>query len=341
MDAEEPSPKPRLFLTRRIPDSGLALIRKVFAVVGGEEDRPLERASLRRGVVGADAVLCLLTETIDGPIMDAAGAQLRVISNMAVGVDNVDLAAATERGILVTNTPGVLTGATADLTWALILSTVRRVTEGDRAVREGRFHRWSPFMLLGRDLTGLTLGIVGMGRIGQAVATRALGWDLNVIYTRPSGPLSADQMPPGARWEFRAQLEELLRDADIVSLHVPLLPETRHLIGARELALMRPGSYLINAARGPVVDEAALVQALERGPLAGAGLDVYEREPDLARGLVDLPNVTLLPHLGSATIETRGRMAELAALNAIAAVRGEAVPHLVNPEARRAHQFAS
>jgi glyoxylate reductase len=328
MDAE----RPRLFLTRRIPDPGLALIREAFAVIGGEKDRPLGRESLLHGVAGADALLCLLTETIDGAVMDAAGPRLRVISNMAVGVDNVDVAAATARGILVTNTPGVLTDATADLTWALILSTVRRVAEGDRMVREGRFERWSPFMLLGRDVAGSTLGIVGMGRIGQAVARRAAGWDMRVIYTRKSGPLAAGRTPTGARWGFHAELDELLAEADIVSLHVPLLPETRHLIGARELALMRSGSYLINTARGPVVEEAALVEALKSGHLAGAGLDVYEYEPRLATGLADLPNATLLPHLGSATVETRGRMAELAARNAIAAVRGEPVPHAVNPE---------
>ena len=342
MDAE----RPRLFLTRRIPDPGLVLIREAFVVTGGEKDRPLARESLLRGVAGADALLCLLTETIDGAVMDAAGPRLRVISNMAVGVDNIDVAAATARGILVTNTPGVLTDATADLTWALILSTVRRVAEGDRMVREGRFELWSPFMLLGRDVAGVTLGIVGMGRIGQAVARRAAGWDMRVIYTRTSGPLAARQIPAGVRWEYRAELDELLAEADVVSLHVPLLPETRHLIGARELALMRPGSYLINTARGPVVDEAALVEALKSGHPAGAGLDVYEQEPRLAPGLVDLPSATLLPHLGSATVETRGRMAELAALNAIAAVRGKPIPHAVNPEvlhaeARRAERVRS
>ncbi len=332
MDAQEPRLKPRLFLTRRIPDPGLVLIREAFTVTGGEEDAPLERESLLRGVAGADALLCLLTETVDAAVMDAAGPQLRVISNMAVGVDNVDVGAATARGILVTNTPGVLTEATADLTWALILSTVRRVTEGDRMVRQGRFELWSPFMLLGRAVAGSTLGIVGMGHIGQAVARRAVGWDMRVVYTRTSGPLPAGQAPTEARWEFRAELDDLLGEADIVTLHVPLLPKTRHLIGARELALMRPGSYLINTARGPVVDEVALVEALRSGHLAGAGLDVYEQEPRLASGLADLPNATLLPHLGSATVETRGRMAQLGALNAIAAVRGESVPHAVNPE---------
>jgi glyoxylate reductase len=310
----------------------MALIKNAFLVTGGDEDRPLERDALLRGAAGAEVILCLLTETIDGAVMDAAGPQLRVISNMAVGVDNIDVAAATARGILVTNTPGVLTDATADLAWALILSTVRRVAEGDRMVREGRFERWSPFMLLGRSVAGATLGIVGMGRIGQAVARRALGWDMKVAYTRSSGPLPAADVPAGAVWEYRATLDSLLAEADIVSLHVPLTPDTRHLIGPRELALMKPGSYLVNTARGPVVDETALVEALRSGHLGGAGLDVYEREPELAPGLAVLPNATLLPHLGSATVETRGRMAELAALNAIAAVRGEPVPHPVNPE---------
>ncbi len=332
MDAEQPPLKPRLFLTRRIPDPGLLLIRDAFVVSGGEEDQALGPEALLRGVVGVDAVLCLLTETVDSGVMDAAGPRLKVISNMAVGVDNIDVEAATSRRILVTNTPGVLTDATADLTWALILSTVRRVVEGDRMVREGRFQRWSPFMLLGRSVAGATLGIVGMGRIGRAVATRALGWDMKVIYTRRSGALPSGQVPAGAAWEFRADLDDLLRQADIVSLHIPLLPETRHMIGRRELALMKAGSYLINTARGPAVDEAALVEALESGHLGGAGLDVYEREPELAAGLSGLSNVVLLPHLGSATVETRGRMAELAALNAIAAVRGEPVPHPVNPE---------
>jgi glyoxylate reductase len=352
MDAR--AEKPRLFLTRRIPEPGMVLIREAFDVTGGEEDRPLERDALLRGAAGAEVLLCLLTETIDGAVMDAAGPSLRVISNMAVGVDNIDVAAATARGILVTNTPGVLTDATADLAWALILSTVRRVVEGDSMVREGRFQRWSPFMLLGRSVAGATLGIVGMGRIGQAVARRAAGWDMKVIYTRASGPLPAAQAPagapgaagaaapsvtgagigaaPAAAWQYRVSLDDLLREADIVSLHVPLTADTRHLIGARELALMKPGAYLINTARGPVVDEVALVEALRGGHLGGAGLDVYEREPELAPGLVALPNAVLLPHLGSATVETRGRMAELAALNAIAAVRGEPVPHPVNPE---------
>lgn len=324
--------KPRLLLTRRIPEPGQSLAHELFIVTGGRDDRLLDRDSLLKGVRGVDAVLCLLTETIDADVMDAAGERLRVISNMAVGYDNIDVPAATARGILVTNTPGVLTDATADLTWTLILSVMRRVVEGDRMVREGRFERWSPFMLLGRAVAGATLGIVGMGRIGQAVARRAAGWDMRVLYTERSGPLAPSRVPAGASWEYRADLESVLREADIVSLHVPLDPSTRHLIGARELALMRPGSFLVNTSRGPVVDERALVEALAGGHLGGAGLDVYEFEPHLTPGLAELSNVVLLPHLGSATVETRGRMAELAVRNAIAALRGGPVENLVNPD---------
>jgi glyoxylate reductase len=311
------------------------LVRDAFEVIGGEEDRAPTRGELLRGVAGVDAVLCLLTETIDEEVMQAAGPRLRVISNMAVGYDNVDVEEASKRGILVTNTPGVLTDATADLTWALILGAARRVVEGDLMVREGRFGEWSPFMLLGRAVAGAALGIVGMGRIGQAVARRSLGFDMRVLYTRPSGPLAPDSVPAGAPWEYRPDLAGVLSEAGIVSLHVPLTERTHHLIGARELALMKPGSYLVNTSRGPVVHEAALVESLREGHLGGAGLDVYEHEPHLAAGLAELDNVVLLPHLGSATVETRGRMGELAARNAIAAVRGQEVTHIVNPQVLR------
>jgi glyoxylate reductase len=324
--------KPRLFLTRRIPEPGFALAHELFEVTGGDEDRALPRDLLLAGIPGARALLCLLSEVIDGPVMDAAGGELRVISNMAVGFDNIDVKAATERGIVVTNTPGVLTDATADLTWSLMLAVARRTVEGDGMVRQEVPWRWAPFLLLGRAVAGATLGIVGMGRIGQAVARRALGWDMKVVYTRTGGPLAVDQVPPGATWEYKATLDDLLREADFVSLHVPLTPETHHLIGARELALMRPGSFLVNAARGPVVDEAALLQALQSGHLGGAALDVYEREPEVTEGLKQLANTVLLPHLGSATVETRGVMSEVAVRNALAAVRGEAPAYMVNPE---------
>lgn len=324
--------KPHLFMTRRIPEPGHSLALELFTVTGGEEDRPLDRDLLLRGVPGSDALLCLLSERIDGEVMDTAGSRLKVISTMAVGYDNIDVPAATERGILVTNTPGVLTDATADLAWAMILGVTRRIVEGDRMVREGRFEQWGPFLLLGRAVAGRTLGIIGMGRIGQAVARRALGWDMPVVYTRRTGPLAPDLVPSGGSWEYRSSVDAVLAEADIVSLHVPLTESTRHLIGARELGLMRPGSFLVNTARGLVVDEGALVEALRNGHLGGAALDVYEREPELAPGLADLQNVLLLPHLGSATLETRGKMSEIAVRNAIAAIRGEPVPHMVNPE---------
>ncbi len=325
--------RPRLFLTRRIPEPGFSLAHELFDVVGGDEDCALPRERLLAGIPGAQALLCLLSEAIDGSVMDAAGGDLKVVSNMAVGFDNIDVAAATARGIVVTNTPGVLTDATADLTWSLILGVARRVVEGDAMVRQEVPWRWAPFLLLGRAVAGSTLGIVGMGRIGQAVARRALGWDMKVVYTRASGPVPADQVPAGAAWEYRDDLDELLREADYVSLHVPLTPETKYLIGPRELALMKPGAFLINAARGPVVDETALVEALRSGHLGGAGLDVYEREPQLMPGLRELPNTVLLPHLGSATVETRGVMSEVAVRNALAAVAGERPAYVVNPEA--------
>ena len=324
--------KPRLFLSRLIPEPGLRLVREAFEVIGGTEDRPATREELLANIGDVDAMLCLLTEPVDKDVIAAAGPRLKVISNMAVGFDNIDVAAATARGIVVTNTPGVLTEATADLTWTLILSLSRRVVEGDRLVREGQFPPWGPFVLLGKEVSGATLGIVGMGRIGQAVARRAMGFGMRILYAEHSGPLSDAQVPCGARWEYRESLEDVLRESDIVTMHVPLNAETRHLIGEREFRVMREGSFLINTSRGPVVDEAALVEALRSGHIGGAGLDVYEREPELAPGLVEFDNVVLLPHLGSGTVETRGRMAEMAAQNAIAVVRGEPAPSVVNPE---------
>ncbi|GAB4258878.1 MAG: D-glycerate dehydrogenase [Thermoleophilia bacterium] len=332
--AVEPGPagaRPVVYVTRLIPEPGLRLLAEIFAVTGNREDRTPAREEIAEGLAQADAVVSTLRERIDAELLARAGTRLRVISNMAVGYDNIDVAAATERGILVTNTPGVLTETTADLAWALILGASRRVAEGDRMMRAGGFHGWTPTMLLGRDVYGKTLGIVGMGAIGRAVARRALGFDMRVLYTNRSGPLGADAVPAGARWEHRPALRDLLSEADIVSLHVPLTEATHHLLGRAELALMKPGAVLVNTARGPVVDEAALVEALRSGHLGAAGLDVYEDEPRPAPGLVDLPNTLLLPHLGSASVETRGRMAELAARNAIAAVTGGRVPHPVNP----------
>jgi glyoxylate reductase len=264
-------------------------------------------------VDGCEGLLCLLTDRIDAEFL-ARARELRIVANLAVGTDNVDLAAARARGIAVSNTPDVLTDATADLAFALLLATARRLPWADRYVRGGGFTGWRPDLGLGLDVTERTLGIVGYGRIGRAVAERARGFRMEVIWCS-----HGDGVP----------LDELLARSDFVSLHAPLKLETRHLIGARELRLMRPHAVLVNTARGPLVDEAALVRALREGWIAGAGLDVFEREPALTPGLADLPQVVLAPHVGSATPATRARMAEIAAQNLIAALRGEPIPNRV------------
>jgi glyoxylate reductase len=317
----------RVFITQPIPEPGPSLVASACdAVLMNPENRVLSRDELRAGVAGCEAVLCLLTDTVDESVLEAARG-CRVFANMAVGFNNVDLAAATRRGIMVTNTPGVLTEATADLTWALILGVARRVAEGDREMRAGRFPGWGPLYMLGGDVTGRTLGLVGPGRIAQAVAARAAGFRMTVLYhgRRPSPEMEA----LGGRL---VSLDELLAGSDFVSLHTPLSPATRHLIDARALATMKPSAYLINTARGPVVDEPALVEALRSGRIAGAGLDVYEDEPRMAKGLADCPNALLLPHLGSATHATRAAMARMAAENLVAALEGRRPPNLLNPE---------
>lgn len=317
----------RVYITRPIPEPGPSLLADVAdSVEMSPHDRPATAEELREGVKGRDAVLCLLTERIDAEILDAARG-CRIIANMAVGYNNVDVATATRLGIMVTNTPGILTEATADLAWTLILGVARRVVEGDQEMRAGRYPGWGPLYMLGGDVTGATLGLVGPGRIATAVAERAAGFRMKVLYSgrRPSPGLDA----LGA---VDVPLDQLLRESDFVSLHVPLSAETRHLIDAAALAKMKPTSYLINTARGPVVDEAALVEALKAGRIAGAGLDVYEDEPKMADGLAECPNTVLLPHLGSATIATRAAMARMAAENVVAALQGRRPPNLVNPE---------
>jgi len=320
----------RIVITRPIPEPGPGLVAKVASdVVANREDRPLSPEELRRIVAGADGVLCLLTDAIDADVLDAA-AGCRVFANMAVGYNNVDVAAATARGILVTNTPGVLTECTADLTWALILGVARRVAEGDVEMRAGRFPGWGPLYLLGGDVAGATLGLVGPGRIAAAVARRAAGFGMRLLYhgRRPSPALEAIGATGVA-------LDRLLNESDFVSLHVPLSDETRHLIGAEALGRMKRSAYLINTSRGPVVDERALVAALQEGTIAGAGLDVYEDEPRMADGLAECSNALLLPHLGSATLGTRAAMSRIAAENLVAALEGGRPPNLVNPEAWR------
>jgi glyoxylate reductase len=320
--------KPKIYVTRRLPQPALDRIQEVFEMAINPDDRVLTKAEIVASVRGQDALLCLLTDTIDAEIMDAE-TNLRVLSNYAVGYNNVDVEAATARKLPVTNTPGVLTETSADLAFTLILSVARRVAEADKFTRDGKFHGWGPMMLLGHDVYGKTLGIVGLGRIGMATARRARGFGMNLLYTSrtPKPDAEADL---GAS---RVELDELLRESDFVSVHVPLSDETTHMIGARELSLMKPNAFLINTARGPIVDEAALVTALRDGSIAGAGLDVYEREPALEPGLMELDNTVLLPHVASATIETRTKMAMLAAENAIAVIEGRTPAHLVNPEA--------
>jgi glyoxylate reductase len=292
-------------------------------------DEPLDRREMLRLIRGCDGVVTQLAERVDGEVFDAAGPGLRVVSNYAVGFNNIDVAEATRRGITVCNTPGVLTEATADITWALILAVARRVAEGDAMVRRGQWTGWAPSQLLGGDLMGRTLVIVGAGRIGYAVARRgARGWDMPVVY------VSREKKPDwertlGAR---RMELEEALAVGDVVSLHTPLTEATRYLLDGRRLGMMKRSAYLVNTARGPVVDEAALVVALREGKIAGAGLDVYEREPELAAGLAGCDNAVLLPHLGSATHGTRAAMSDLAARNLLAVLRGDQPPHAVNPD---------
>lgn len=314
------SAAPTFAVSNRLPEPALEALRAAGDVRLDEREEAIPRADLLALVAGADAVLTLLHDRIDAELLDAAGPQLRCVANVAVGYDNVDVAAATERGILVTNTPGVLDDATADLTLALLLATARRVVEGDRLVRSGRPWAWGMHFMLGSDLRGKRLGIVGLGGIGAKVAERARAFGMEIAYhsRRPAPAEVAERL--GAE---RMPLEQLLASSAVVSLHCPLTPQTRHLIGAAELERMKPGAILLNAARGPVVDEAALAAALAAGEIAAAGLDVYEREPQVEPGLLGLDNVVLAPHLGSATVETRSAMAELAAGNAISVLGGQ------------------
>jgi glyoxylate reductase len=316
--------KPRIVVTRRLPDEALELLGAASDMWLSPHDRPLTEDELHEAVAGADAAVTMLHDRVDGPFLDAAGRRLRCVANVAVGYDNVDVAAAHEHGVTVTNTPGVLTGATADLAMALILMATRRLGEGERLVRSGQSWAWHMFFCLGTGLQGKTLGVIGLGAIGRATARRARAFGMEIVYHgRRRAPSEVEAELGGAR---RLELDELLSTADVVSIHSPLTPETHHMIDARRLSLMRPDAYLVNTARGPIVDEAALVRALRERQIAGAGLDVFEREPEIEPGLRELENVVLIPHLGSATIETRTAMAMLAAENAIAVVRGEAPP---------------
>jgi glyoxylate reductase len=322
----------RILVTQHIPGAGLALLRHAAGVALEINPSPgaiWSPEELRARLPGHDYVLCLLTDRMDAAALEA-GARgtpaLRLVANMAVGHNNIDLETARRLGILVTNTPGVLTESTADFTWALILAVTRRIPEADRFTRAGRFTGWQPLLLLGMELAGKTLGIVGMGRIGQAVARRAVGFGLLVLYA------SHQRLPPEEERQLHATfapLEEVLRRSDILSLHIPATPETYHLLNAKTLALMKPGGYLVNTARGSVVDEAALVAALESGHLQGAALDVFEHEPAIHHALLQMEQVVLAPHIASATSETRALMATTAAQNILAHLGGQTPPNLV------------
>ena len=321
----------KVFVTARLPEEVLSRIAGDHEVHIHTQDIPLERKKLLESIGDVDGLLCTLTDRVDRELLELGG-RLRIIANSGVGFDHIDIEEATRRGIPVTNTPGVLTDATADLTFALILAAARRVVEGDRMVKSGEFKFWAPFHFLGVEVAGKTLGIIGMGRIGQAVAKRAAGFDMKVIYwSRVRREPAFEQALKVSFTSF----DDLLRESDFISLHVPLRPETRHLIGARELSMMKASACLINAARGPVVDEKALVAALRSGQIRSAGLDVYENEPELSPGLAELNNAVLLPHMGSATIETRTRMAHMACDNLLAGLAGERPPNCINWELLR------
>jgi glyoxylate reductase len=325
------SGKPPILISRELPAEVLDLARARADVDLHTGPNPLPQAELVARLKGRRGLVCLITDTIDDTVLGACP-DLRVVANVAVGFNNIDVAAATRRGVVVTNTPDVLTETTADFAWALLMAVARRVVEADRYVRDGKWKQWELMLLLGGDVHGKTLGVVGFGRIGRAVARRASGFGMRVLY---SDAVPAD---PALERELRARrvaLPELLREADFVTLHTPLIPETHHLINADTLGLMKKTAYLINAARGPVVDEAALVQALKDGWIAGAGLDVFEEEPKVHPGLVGLPNLVLAPHIASASYETRIKMGTLAVDNCLAVLEGRTPPTPVNPEVLR------
>jgi glyoxylate reductase len=320
--------KPAVLISRLLPEPAVQLARSRAEVDAYAKDAPMPRAELLERLTGKQGLICVISEVIDEALL-AARPGLRVVSNVAVGYNNVDVAACTRRGVVVTNTPDVLTETTADFAWTLLMATARRLVEADRYTREGRFQQWEYMLLLGGDVHGKTLGVVGFGRIGRAMARRALGFGMRVLY---QDAVAADPATERQLNATRVDLATLLRESDFVTLHTPLIPETRHLINADSLRTMKKTAYLINAARGPVVDEAALVQALAEGRIAGAGLDVFEEEPKVHPGLIGLPSVVLAPHIASASHETRLQMATLAVENCLAVLEGKTPPTPVNPE---------
>jgi lactate dehydrogenase-like 2-hydroxyacid dehydrogenase len=320
--------KSKVYVTRMIPQETIDALRQYHDVEVNPHDRALTREELLQQVRGRDAVITLLTDTIDGEVLDAAGPQCKIFANYAVGFNNFDVKAATQRGVIMTNTPGVLDDATATHAWALLLATARRISESERYVRAGQWHGWAPMAFIGQDVDNKTLGIAGLGRIGSKFARKAAAFDMKVIYTNVERDLEFERQY-GATFVDKATL---LRESDYLSLHLPLLPDTHHYIGAKELASMKPTAVLINAARGPLVDEHALVEALRNKVIWGAGLDVFEEEPKLAAGLAELDNVVIVPHIASATIQTRLAMGKIAIDNVISVLKGEPPQTCINPE---------
>jgi glyoxylate reductase len=326
--------KPKAFATRALFPEARAILDAHFETDYWTQPGGIPRAELLKGVADCEALICVITERVDEELL-AAAPKLRIVATVSVGYDHIDVAACTRRGVAVTNTPGVLDDTTADLAWALLMAVARRIVEGDAWVRSGTWDGWDLDQLVGGDVHGKTLGIAGFGRIGQRMARRALGFDMRVLYA------SRRRVPTEVEKELRAEfvpMARLLAESDFVSLHVPLLPDTRHLIDAASFSQMKRTAYLINTTRGPVVDEAALVEALKAGQIAGAGLDVYEHEPKVHPGLPALKNVVLTPHVGSASLETRTKMAVMAAENVAALFSGRRPPNALNPEGMEATQ---
>jgi glyoxylate reductase len=318
----------KILITGRLPENVVSPLQKKYLIEMNNYDRPMDRQALIARVQDKMGLLPMINDCINEEVLVAAP-HLKMIANFGVGYNNIDIHAATKRGIMVTNTPGVLTEATAELAFALLLSVSRRIVEGDKMVREGRFKFWAPMLFLGTEVMGKTLGIIGMGKIGKAVTRRARAFDMKILYHNRKRIDPEEENDLQAKY---ADLKTLLAQSDFISVHVPLTEETRHLIGGNELSLLKPSSFLINTSRGPVIDEKALVEVLKTNKIAGAGLDVYENEPTLTPGLTELDTVILLPHIGSGTLETRTKIGSLAVENMLIGLAGGIPPNLVNPD---------
>ena len=321
--------KPAIFVTRKLPPAAMALLEENFEMECNPHNRVLSREELLSAVAGKEGILSLLTDTMDGEVMESAGKSLKMIANYAVGFNNIDVSAATKRKIAVSNTPGVLTDTTADLAMALILAVARRIVESDIYARAEKYMGWDPLLFMGSDVHHKTLGILGFGRVGQALAKRAAGFDMNILYH------NRNRVDPEIEEEIGATYvdqEMLLKTSDYVSIHVPLTPETTGLIDSKALTLMKPSAFVINTARGEIIREAELVKALAEKKIAGAGLDVFEHEPKIHPGLLKMDNVVILPHIGSASMETRTKMGLMAAENLIARFKDEVPTNCLNPE---------